>query len=91
MDNRIFLWIALATGALLLIPLLAMQVTPAVSWNRIDFALMGILLFTAGGLFVLVARRIPQRRRLVAGLVVLLGFLWIWGELAVGIFTSWGS
>jgi hypothetical protein len=91
MDNRIFLRIAVATGGLLLIPLIAMQFTAEVDWTFSDFVVMGLLLFTAGSLFVLLARRVPGNRRLLTGAVVLVGFLWIWGELAVGIFTNRGS
>jgi hypothetical protein len=28
---------------------------------------------------------------LVTGVVLAAGFLWIWAELAVGVFTDWGS
>ena len=35
--NIVFLWIAAGTAALLLIPLAAMQMTTAVSWDATDF------------------------------------------------------
>lgn len=89
--NRIFAWLALATGAILLVPLVAMQFTSDVNWSAKDFLAMGILLFTAGGLFILVSRKVSGKNRLVAGIVILVAFLYIWAELAVGIFTNLGS
>ena len=42
-------------------------------------------------LFVLVARKVPGRLLLPIGGLFLLGFLYLWAELAVGIFTGLGS
>ena len=89
-QNKIFLWIALGTGLLLLVPLIAMQFTGEVNWTLSDFIVMGTLIFTASSLFVLTARKV-RKNRLVVGAVFLLAFLWLWAELAVGIFTNWGS
>lgn len=89
--NSVFLWLALATGLILLIPLVAMQLTNEVSWEITDFVVMGFLLFGTGSLFVLVARRVPRKRRVIVGIIFALAFLYIWAELAVGIFTNLGS
>ncbi|AXA85420.1 hypothetical protein DCD74_02190 [Lysobacter oculi] len=91
MRNSAFAWIALATGALLFIPFVAMRVTTAVNWGIEDFVVMGILLFAAGSIFVLVARKVSPKNRLVTGVLVLAAFLYVWAELAVGIFTNLGS
>lgn len=89
--NHIFGWIALGACLLLLIPLGAMQLTTAIDWGPADFAIMGVLLFVAGSGFVLAARRVPRRWRPVVGAVVAAAFLYIWAELAVGVFTNLGS
>lgn len=90
-QKRIFLWIAIVTGVLLIVPLAAMQFTTAVDWGVGDFVVMGLLLFVTGSLFVLVARRVPQERRVVIGGLFVVAFLYVWAELAVGIFTNLGS
>lgn len=89
--NRVFLRIALATALILLVPLLAMRFTPEVNWGVGDFIAMGLLLFGTGSAFVLVARRAPRRHRAVIGAMLAAGLFWIWVELAVGVFTNWGS
>lgn len=91
LDNRVFAWLALATGVLLLIPLIAMQFTAEVDWDATDFIVMGGLIFTAGSVFVLIARQVNGKHRLPAALLVAAGFLYVWAELAVGIFTDWGN
>lgn len=91
MKNAVFGWIALGTALILMIPPVAMQFTTEVNWELGDFIVMGILIFGMSTLFVAVARSVEKRHRLLAGIVVLFLFLWIWAELAVGVFTNIGS
>lgn len=91
MRNTVFAWIALAACVLLLVPFGAMQFTTAINWGIADFAVMGVLLFAAGSVFVLAARRVPPNYRLAVGVLVVAAFLYAWAELAVGIFTNLGS
>jgi hypothetical protein len=91
MRNSVFLRIALGTGLILLIPLIAMQFTNEVSWDIKDFIVMGFLLLSTATMFVLVSRRAPRRRRVVIGFIFAAVFVYIWAELAVGIFTNVGS
>ena len=92
MQNKVFLWIALATGLILLIPLIAMQFTSEVNWTLWDFRAMGVLLFGTASLFVLAARKIRNNsHRIAIGIAFAVALLYLWAELAVGIFTNWGS
>lgn len=91
MRNSMFAWIAVATCCLLLIPLGAMQFSSEVKWDVTDFIVMGLLLFAAGALFVLAARKAPHKYWLALGVVVAAAFFYAWAELAVGIFTTPGS
>lgn len=89
-QNKALVWVALTTGLILLIPLVAMQLTDEVTWTLIDFATAGTLLIGTGSTFVLAARR-TLRHRVVIGIVLAAAFLWVWAELAVGVVTTWGS
>lgn len=89
--KSIFIWIALATAGILLIPFAAMQFTTEVNWEVADFLVMGSLLFGSASLFVLAARRAPRRHRLLIGGVFTAATLLVWLELAVGVFTDLGS
>jgi hypothetical protein len=90
-QNKVFLWIAFATGFILLIPLIGMQISNAWNWDATDFIIMGILLFGMGSLFVLTARKTNKKYRIAIGIAFAVILFWIWAELAVGIFTNWGS
>ena len=91
MQNKVFAWVVAVTGGILCIPLVAMQFTSEVDWDVSDFIVMAVLLFCTGFTFVHVARVVPRKYRTLIGIVFLLGVLYIWAELAVGIFTNIGS
>ena len=92
--------IAVVAG-LLLIPFLAMQfqipvydpgsgVEPGVNWSLSDFIVMGTLLFITGvGLDVVIRK--AGKYKVAAVIAIIVVFLWIWAELAVGVFTNIGS
>ena len=101
-QNRIFSYLAVVTVIILSIPFILMKfnlVKPnpnntqdqGVNWSLSDFLIMGVLIFGISSLFVAVARLTPKKYISVIGIGFLLAFLWLWAELAVGIFTSWGS
>lgn len=93
--------ILVVVGILLLIPFLAMTFQipvfdpgsgfdAGVNWSFSDFVFMGILLFITGVAIDLVTRKVGKYKTLaIAGIIAV--FLWIWAELAVGVFTNIGS
>lgn len=92
MEIKNIVRIALITVIILLVPLIAMQFSDEVNWTASDFLAMGILLFVMGLIYDVVAKRIKDRNyRFVAGGLLVLIFLYLWAELAVGLFTNWGS
>ena len=81
-----------AAALLLLAPLIAMQFTNEVRWDATDFITIGTMLALVGlGIELAVRNLRTPRARLIAIGAVLLAFLWLWAELAVGLFTDWGS
>ena len=84
--------LALIVMVLLSIPLIAMQFTDDVNWTASDFVVMGTLLFATGLVYELGIKRVRNKdRRFYVTIGLILGFTYIWAELAVGIFTNWGS
>lgn len=79
----------IVAGAILLVPLIAMQFTNEVNWTVFDFAVAGTLLIGTGFLIDLILRKLKKdtsRVMVLAG--VLIVFLIVWMELAVGVFGS---
>jgi hypothetical protein len=75
-------------GAALLVPLVAMAVTPEVNWGLEDF--LGAALLLGGfGLALEVAMRVARSTvtRLVTAAVLVTALLVIWAELAVGLLS----
>lgn len=99
-DNKIFIWLSLLTGAILSLPYLAMKfdwIKPnpnnpndrGVDWSLGDFLIMGILIFGMGTIFILIARKVKKKNRIIVAFVVFGIFVFIWAHLAVGIVDSW--
>jgi len=87
MKNKRLIIIVISVTFLLLIPLIAMQFTDEVKWTLFDFIVAGVLMLSTGLLCELVMRKINKTSpRIAACALLLVIFLLIWAELAVGIF-----
>jgi hypothetical protein len=87
--NKRFFRILIAICILLLIPWIGMQFSSEVNWSHTDFLVMGGLLLITGTLFEVVFRRVSKRDTRIALIaLILVLFLLIWAELAVGIFGT---
>ncbi len=72
------------TGALLLIPLIAMQITNEVSWKVGDFIVAAALLVSFGYSYELLSKLFPGKRsQLLIIVTVLLLLVLTWSILAV--------
>jgi hypothetical protein len=82
-------WSVFSPLLLLLLPLIGMFVSNEVNWSFFDFIVMGILILSLsfGIKQVLKTTKNIKYRILIIGLILIL-FLLIWAELAVGIFDS---
>lgn len=92
---RRFPWRALAwgsAGALLLLPLVAMQFTREVNWSPGDFVFFALMLAVAGGGFELAVRaRADGLYRAAAGVALMTAFLLVWANAAVGLIGQEGD
>ncbi|MDA3904855.1 MAG: hypothetical protein PF484_02150 [Bacteroidales bacterium] len=89
MKNKRLILILAIVVTILLIPLIAMQFTDEVNWNLLDFVVAGALLLGAGLMYEFVIRKInTSTYRIAAFIVLLVVFLLVWAELAVGIFGT---
>ena len=88
-ENKRLIIVVLVLVILLLIPLIAMQFTDEVNWTPLDFVFAGVLLLATGLIFDLVMRKVKNiKYRIVILIILLLGLVLIWAELAVGIFGT---
>lgn len=89
MKNKRLNIILIAVIILLLIPFIAMQFTDEIAWTSTDFIVMGILLLNTGLLIDLVLRKITKTKyRIALCIAIVVAFLIVWAELAVGIFGT---
>tara|TARA_A100001011_G_scaffold260509_1_gene269012 strand:+ start:414 stop:683 length:270 start_codon:yes stop_codon:yes gene_type:complete len=74
---------------LLLIPLIGMTITDEINWSPFDFIFMGsLLIFLSIGInFVSNRAKNLKNRVLYIGILVII-FMLIWAELAVGLFGT---
>jgi len=76
-------------GIILLIPLIAMQLTNEVNWSLFDFIIMGAMLTITGLLGEIIFKKVKiVKYRMALYVVVAIIFLLTWAELAVGIFGT---
>ena len=76
-------------GLLLIIPLIAMQLTDEVEWSLFDFIIMGTLLLITGLMGEIIFKKVKKyKHRVILYVVVSIIFFLIWAELAVGIFGT---
>jgi hypothetical protein len=84
---RLFGWAAVA--GLMLLPLVAMQFTSEVNWTAGDFVFAAVVLGSAGLGTEFLVRCSPSNSYRIGGvLTVLVMFLTMWSNLAVGIIGS---
>jgi Kef-type K+ transport system membrane component KefB len=89
MKNKRLFGILFTVALLLLIPLIAMQFTDEVNWTLSDFIVSGVLLLSTGLMCELVMRKVTKtKNRITLCVLILVAFLLIWIELAVGIFGT---
>ncbi|AVI52408.1 hypothetical protein C5O00_10515 [Pukyongia salina] len=89
MKKRSVIVISLVVLLILLIPLIGMQFTENIKWGPMDFLVAAVLLFGVGFVLDLTLRKIKKpRSRVLISIAIIVLFLLIWAELAVGVFGT---
>ena len=89
MKNNRPLKIVIVVALLLLIPLIAMQLTDEVTWSVFDFLVAAIILLSAGFILDLILRKVKSTLyRIAFSIALLILLLLVCAELAVGIFGT---
>jgi hypothetical protein len=89
MQSRSIVRIVLATAFVLLLPLVAMQITDEVVWDLADFAVAGLLLAGTGFTYELAASQTNMTAyRVALGVALATAFILVWMNLAVGLIGS---
>ena len=89
MNNKSLLIILFTVGLLLLIPLIAMQLTEEVNWTIADFIIAATLLISTGLILTYIIKKVKKPIfRIVLSMTLLIILMLVWIELAVGIFGT---
>ncbi len=76
-------------GLLLLIPLIAMQLTDEVNWSFFDFVIMGVMLSITGLAIGIIIKKIKYYKyRNIFITIIIMIFLLTCAELGVGLFGT---
>jgi H+/Cl- antiporter ClcA len=74
------------------VPFVSMIFTGEMLWDEIDFIVSGLLVGGAGVIYVVLTRLLKDfKHKWLIGVVIALIVVLLWIELAVGLFTHWGS
>ena len=89
MSRKNLFKIIVVTGIVVFIPFIAMLFKDEVRWSTFDFVLMDLMIFSSVLLGVTFQKKIKNpKKRILVMIILLLLFLLIWAELAVGIFDT---
>ena len=86
--HGVFWWPMWITVAVLLVVFLASLLSDQVTWFIYDFLISGGLIFVFATIETILWNKLKSKHRLFVVLFVLLVFLILWAEMAVGLFDS---
>lgn len=88
-NNKTLLYVPIL---ILVVPLLGMQLSSDMQWSLFDFVVVGALLYSAIGLYFLISQKLKTNiQKFTVAAAILLTVIFIWAELAVGVFTKLGN
>ena len=76
------------TLILLTIPFLSNMYINDFNWSLVDFVIMGVLIFSFLSFIDFIRKKFSGIKEILAIIIVVIVFILLWAELAVGIFGS---
>ena len=76
------------TLILLIIPFLSNMYIIDFNWSLVDFIIMGVLIFSCLSFISFTRKKLSGIKEILAIIIVVIVFILLWAELAVGIFGS---
>ena len=76
------------TLILLTIPFLSNMYINDFNWSLVDFIIMGVLIFSFLSFINFIRKKFSGIKEILAIIIVVIVFILLWAELAVGIFGS---
>jgi len=90
--QNVFVRVGLKVLVILAILYIVTLLSPGAEWTLSDFMFAAAFFMVVGLAFELLVHRVKDtKKRLIAGVVLALAFVYLWAEAAVGIFTNIGS
>jgi len=86
--HSVFWWPMWITITVLLVVFLASLLSDQLTWSIFDFLIGGALIFVFASVETIIWKKLKSQHRLFVVLFVLLVFLILWAEMAVGLFDS---
>ena len=87
-QHSVFWWPTWIMVTVLLVVFLASLLSDEVTWSVYDFLIGGGLIFVFATIEIILWNKLKNQHRLFVVLFVLLVFLILWAEMAVGLFGS---
>ena len=76
------------TLVLLTIPFLSNIYINDFNWDMVDFIIVGVLIFSCLSFTSFIRKKISGIKEILAVIIIVIVFILLWAELAVGIFGS---
>lgn len=89
--NNHYLRLFIFASSVMLLPFIANFYLEGFNWAPTDFIVMFVMIVSFGSLAIYLNKSLPTKFKHLTLALVVLAFLLLWAELAVGIFTTWGS
>lgn len=87
-SKPLYFWPLIATAIVLLVPFTAGFFSEGVNWSLFDYVVGGVVIFSFSMAIAAVLKSAKIRLKFLAVAAIVVAFVLLWAEMAVGIFGS---